>query len=402
LLLAFGLASRLLAGQIYAAQAPPQVIVRPSGPIETVFRWQTDRCSADDIPDDGAHAFRDFNGTVHLIASHYINWAFTGKSLNQVRKDCQVIYQDRGSADPSAFDDAGWLESVYTLDGRTVYGLVSLDFHPQRHNLPCASQVPAESCWYSTITQATSTDGGFHFKSPQPGVARMVATSPYKFDPTHPGPAGVFVVSNTISYKGTYYAFISTSADRAQKGGDCLMRTENLAAANAWRAWDGTGFNVRFVDPYTTPVMTAALHVCEPVSAQLVQPVRSLLALEDGKGFIVTMQGGLNKPDGAHSKTILVSSSADLLHWSEPQIVEQYPDNPIPQCRTNKGPMFNYPAMLDPNSASRNFGTVGPSAYIYMTMDHGCGNMDRDLVRLPVTLERQGAPPEDLALYSKF
>jgi hypothetical protein len=71
----------LLFAHVLRAQSPPLVVVEPSGPLQTVFRWQTDKCTVDDIPDDGARAFRDLNGTVHLIASHYINWAFTGKDL---------------------------------------------------------------------------------------------------------------------------------------------------------------------------------------------------------------------------------------------------------------------------------------------------------------------------------
>jgi hypothetical protein len=376
-----------LAALFMTASGLSQVVVTPAGPLETVFRWQSDKCSTDDIPDDGARAFRDASGLVHLIASHYINWAMTGRDLNHVRKNCAPIYRTGGSSDPSKFDDAGWLESEYTPDGKNVFGLVSLDYHPGRHGLPCAI-LPGNDCWYGTIVYAQSTDGGYHFTSPPPGAARFVAGSPYRFDPAHPQPAGSFVVSNIIERGGAYYAFVSEAEDRAQKGGACLIRTETLDRANSWRAWDGKDFTVQFVDPYVTPVMTAAKHVCQPVSPQLVQPVRSLLALENGKGYIVTMQGGENKPDGKHYKTILVSTSPDLIRWSPPRIVQDYVDVPVPACRNNPNALaHNYPAMLDPNSKSRNFETVGASAYIYMTLNHGCGNMNRDLVRLPVKLE---------------
>jgi hypothetical protein len=371
----------------FAATASAQVTVTPSGPLQTVFRWATDKCSTDDIPDDGARAFRDSTGLVHLIASHYINWAMTGKDLNHVKKNCTTIYRDSGSPDPQKFDDMGWLESEYTPDGKNVYGLVSMDYHPSRHGLPCASRPGGYDCWYSTIVYASSTDGGYHFTSPPPGAARFIAGSPYQFDPNQPQPAGSFVASNIIERDGAYYAFISESQDRAQKGGSCLMRTETLDRPNSWRAWDGKAFTVQFVDPYVTPVMTAAKHVCEPVSPQLVQAVRSLLALENGKGYIVTMLGGANKPDGRHYKTVLVSTSPDLIHWSPAQVVQEYLDVPVPACRNNpKAPLYGYPALLDPNSKSRNFETVGDAAYIYMTLSHGCGNMNRDLVRLPVKI----------------
>ena len=44
------------------------------------------------------------------------------------------------------------------------------------------------------------------------------------------------------------------------------MRTNNLADPRAWRAWDGQGFNIQFIDPYTDPYADPAAHVCEPVS----------------------------------------------------------------------------------------------------------------------------------------
>ena len=37
---------------------------------------------------------------------------------------------------------------------------------------------------------------------------------------------------------------------RDQSAGVCLMRTQTLGDPKSWRAWDGEGFNVRFIDPY--------------------------------------------------------------------------------------------------------------------------------------------------------
>ena len=47
-----------------------------------------------------------------------------------------------------------------------------------------------------------------------------------------------------------------------------------------------------------------------------------------------------------------------------------------------------YPSLLDPTSPSRNFDTVGDTAYLYYTrMNAGQASLDRDLLRVAVTVE---------------
>ena len=51
----------------------------------------------------------------------------------------------------------------------------------------------------------------------------------------------------------------------AQRRGPCLLRRPLGGGAGDWRAWDGRGFTVRFVDPYREDVVDPARHVCAPV-----------------------------------------------------------------------------------------------------------------------------------------
>jgi hypothetical protein len=376
--------------------AQPQVTVKARGPFEVVFKHSTSACQPDDVPDDGARAFRDSSNTVHLIASGYTNLAMVGPSLDKVKRVCTPMYQDSKSADPSRFDDLGWLESFYTLDGSTIFGLVSHDYHPSRHHLTCGkSTAPAsDTCWYSDVTFAVSHNGGKSFTSPPPGPGRLVAGAPYKFDPNHTSPAGAFVVSNIVSWpkspygKDAYFVFISVAADGAQKGGTCLLRTTTLNDPHSWRAWDGRDFTVSFIDPYTTPVFDPAKHVCEPIDhAHLGWAVRSLLKLESG-GFIITMDGAFNTPAGEHIPAVYTSTSADLIHWSQPAVAQQFEPHDSGCTASSKHVlMYSYPALLDPNSPTRNFETVGNTAYIYFLRVRRCGGLDRDLVRLPVSIE---------------
>ena len=41
-----------------------------------------------------------------------------------------------------------------------------------------------------------------------------------------------------------------------------MMRTNSLLDPSSWRAWGGSGYTVRFADPYTLEPGTEAAHVC--------------------------------------------------------------------------------------------------------------------------------------------
>lgn len=365
--------------------------VKPTGPIETVFSHKSQACSGDDIPDDGARAFRDASGKVHLIASHYVNSAMVGHDLDHLKKNCDIIYKNAGDPDPSHFNDLGWLESYYTPDGKHVHALVSHDYHPTRHGLPCGgeSKPGAGDCWYSAITYASSNDGGASFTSPPPGPARFVAGSPYRFDPTHTQPVGAFVPTNIVRFKGAYYALVSFSQALEQKAGDCLMRTNDLSDPAAWRAWDGKDFTVRFASPYATPNLDPKQHTCQPVSPEnLKWPVRSLLAMTGERGFLATLQGARMTDTRQMIFGVYVAHSKDLISWSEPMLVMDLPSPSREQCKSLPNSIrYAYPSILDPKSLSLNFDTVGDSAYIYMTRFNDCAlSMDRDLVRFPVSI----------------
>jgi hypothetical protein len=368
-------------------QAPPPLVsLRVAGPEEVVFDHATQGCDILDIPDDAARAFRDRKGVVHLMASHYLNRAMLGPDLDHVQRDCHVVYQASANPDPSQFDDFGWLETFYTADGIHVHALISMDYHPFRHNLPCGS-TPAEDrdCWYSALVQADSKDGGRNFTTPKEASQRLVATAPYQFDPNHSPTTGALVPTNIIQWKGYYYTLISSANDRAQPGGDCIMRTQHLDAPGSWRAWDGKGYNLAFIDPYPTAPADPAMHVCTTVGAdgRLFSPVRTLLKFDSG-GFIAVMVGPTDKND----MTIYASTSLDLINWSRPIAFAKLPIyGRGSSCAATPGKqVYYYPSLLDPHSSARNFETVGNTAYLYATRYAYCANMKRDLVRYPIVL----------------
>ena len=136
--------------------------VTPTGEPETVYDHATQACEDVDIPDAAAHAFRDSQGNIQLIAAHYITYRMVGKDFSHLKKDCSTpAMRSDFNPDPSKFSDHEWLVSPYTLDGKTVYGIVHDEYHPWEHKSPpfddatycdVAANARLTSCWYNAIT----------------------------------------------------------------------------------------------------------------------------------------------------------------------------------------------------------------------------------------------------------
>ena len=93
-----------------------------------------DACSPIDIPDLPARAFRDADGQVQLIASHYVNRAMRrARACDTVAPRLPALMVSALDADPARFDDREWLAAPYTDDGRTVYALVHNEYQGDKH-----------------------------------------------------------------------------------------------------------------------------------------------------------------------------------------------------------------------------------------------------------------------------
>jgi hypothetical protein len=137
------------------------------GPRTAVFDTVNESCEQIDIPDAQARAFRDYKGTVHLIASHYITRASLGPTLESAKHNCQVVYNSHHDANPANFDDATWLDSFYSIDGKKIVALGHTEYHGDEHPGMCASKTDSIPCWYNVDTFHISQDGGYHFASPK-------------------------------------------------------------------------------------------------------------------------------------------------------------------------------------------------------------------------------------------
>lgn len=367
--------------------------IRLAGTIETVFDYTEEACEPLDVPDGPARAFRDADGTIRLIATHYVNRAFVGPDLDALRHDCTVIYRGGNQDDPAAYDDRAWLMSPYTLDGSRVFALVHNEYHGHHRRGLCASG-SYRGCWENAVTWAVSTDGGRSFNGPGP-ERRAIAMPPWRYEGDRGRPVGLFNPSNIVAKDGFYYTLVFTRPWGAQKGGVCLLRTDRLEDPEAWRAWDGEGFIVRFADPYREPAADPDGHVCAPVGAGLLTGSVTSLVRHEPSGLFIALQAALRPPEpGAEPVSgVYAAVSRDLVQWSWPTLVWEVPTWGHFSCPAQQW-SIGYPSLLDPSSPSRNFETVADEAYLYFTRYNldGCAiGRDRDLARVRVRLTGGGA-----------
>ena len=362
---------------------------------ETVFRWATDACAPDDIPDVPARAFRDALGTVHLIASHTATRAMTGPDLDRVRRDCRVILDSARRDDPALFDDFSWVASTYTPDGATVYGLVHMEYQGHRRPALCPSGGYLD-CWSNAITWAVSTDGGHSFSRPPP-PAHLVAALPYRYRGDIGYNVGLFGPSNIIARDGHYYSLIFAGRHRDQAHGNCLIRTDRLDDPRSWRAWDGHGFTTRFINPYRDVTTDPAAHTCVPVAPdRLTGSVNSVVLHRPSGLYVAVMTGHRAPAPGAERVAgIYAATSPDLIEWSQPALVLAAPTLHHHDCADDH--FLFYPSILDPDSPSRNFSDTDGTAYLYVTRlnQRDCRvGWNRDLIRMPVVIA-DGDPAGD-------
>lgn len=358
------------------------------GKTEPVFVWSRDACEPIDIPDAPARAFRDASGRVQLISTSYVNRRMIGPNLNQLKHTCEVVMQSDYDPDPARFSDREWITSPYTLDGRTVFTLVHDEYQGNEHPGRCPAG-EYQPCWFNSITYAVSRDAGRTYTQPPPPT-QLVATVPYTYEPGA-GPYGLFQPSNVIRNEkdGYYYVLVRAQRYKAQPGGVCLLRTQDLSRPDSWRAWDGSGFGVGFVDPFgpAGQGIDPAQHICKPIEPLTIEGMTQSLTYSTY--FDKFLLVGVRSDRGLVAGGVYFSVSDDLLHWTVPQLIKSVELVFTYKCG-DQNPIA-HPSMLDPDSKSRNFDTVGREPYLYYTLvryDKCIQTLHRDLLRVRVRFSK--------------
>lgn len=352
------------------------------GPVETVFDWSGDRCATLDIPDLPARAFRDADGNVQLISSHLETRRMIGPSLDDVTRDCTVLMTSDHDPDPSLFDDNQWIAAPYTEDGTTIYALVHQEYHGWEHGSDCASD-DHFFCWYNSVTLALSTDAGQTYDEAAAPPGQLVAALPDRYQ-AGAGPNGVFEPSNIVKKDGAFYAFVRIDETSGDQQRICLMRTQDLSDPGSWRFWDGEGFNAQMGDPYTMPDSLLGGVPCASISFETLGVMDQSVTFNTYLNRYVMVGTTATHIDGREVWGVLYSTSGDLIHWDQSQLLFEAE---LPWTyQPGDDPYLLYATLLDPASTSRNFETSGKTGYVYFTRFNQpqAQPLDRDLVRVPV------------------
>lgn len=366
---------------------PPTPAFLDGAPV-AAFDTRHNSCEETDIPDAPARAFRDYKGTVHLVASHLVTRASIGPTLEAARHNCNVVYRSAKNGNPAAFDNSTWLTNFYPIDGKQVVALGHMEYHGWDHAGMCATRSDTPTCWYNAETFLTSSDGGYHF-----GAPKYLLGFPYKYE-LNKGPEGYSVDTNILKVGEWFYATAYSWAWPPGCGGGkgqspclvpdatCPIRTANVLDPASWRGWDGKDFTVAFVDPYRTPIANPKAHICVP--APYLDYSNGTSFHEAGRLFVATLwnQGS----GGFGPRGVYFTTSPDFIHWSTPHLALTLDQMLRREPEGNWS--YGYFSLIDPNAKDPNFSTITDHPYLYyVRMDGNHPPYQRVLFRQKIKLD---------------
>jgi hypothetical protein len=369
-----------LLGMSGQATSGSAVTVHLAGEEQIEFRWATDRCNDNDIPDAPARAFRDGTGQIQLLATHYDNRLFTVTDGKLKRSGCRIVLDSAGDPNPAHYRDRRWIAATWTDDGKLVHALVHHEYQGHRHPGACSS-TDYISCWYNTITYARSNDGGQTFVQSDP--PEVVAAAPFEQSVGQGRHRGFFSPTNIIRMGKYWYVMIYTTGWDGQPAGMCVFQTSDVAQPGLWRAWNGKAFESRFGDPYSGSANPSAM--CRPVTQNWFGSIQRV----EGSDSIIAVFFHEAVTGGVRSWQLAYSVSQDLIAWNAPIDLKALSYLGSRDCSDLS--RYAYPSLIDLTMPSRNFDTIGASADLFVTRLRvkNCRNsFDRDLVRYRIRLDR--------------
>jgi hypothetical protein len=375
------------------------------GGKEVVIRYATDRCYDLDVPDQPAHFVRADDGSLVLVEGNAPRHFFSrGADFNSLKRDCrQPALVSAVRSTPESYENMEWLWAVYR-EGDRWHALIHNEYHdPVASTCDPGNPTPSNPCTYDSITYAVSTDGAQSFSKPSP-PAHVVAPAPNAWvPPASPLAPGQFVFggysspSNIVQASdGYYYAFMSAKPTQEALVGSCLIRTNTLGDPVSWRAWDGSGFNLRMTSPYLTgnPAQRCAF-----VDTRATGLPGGDLVYSTYLGRYLKVGLSKHDADGNLLCGIYFRLSADLIHWSKRQLLVEVESAVTPCLGDLQRPELlepvpvSYPSIVDHADTTINFEKAGRTPYLYYVrfvkgIYDPISILDRDVVRVPLTFTR--------------
>jgi hypothetical protein len=244
---------------------------------------------------------------------------------------------------------------------------------------PCPSG-KHDLCQLLSLTFAVSTDGGKTYVQP-PSPDNILAIPPYQYNPD--AMRAIWQPSNIVHNPndGYYYALLQRDEHGPATGtniqGTCVMRTQSLNDPTSWRAWDGEGFTMRFINPYQDATADPAAHTCQVVSPSQIGALTYSLTYNTYFGAFLAV--------GVRGDGFYYALSDDLVHWTPARLLLSAVQGFANGFKT---PYYAYPSVVDPNSPSRNFDTSGQSVYLYYSRFNSVSPLNIDLLRVRIAFSR--------------
>jgi len=264
--------------------------------------------------------------------------------------------------------DAGWDTTLFNP---------GINFGPA----PCPSN-RHDMCTLISLTSAVSTDGGRTYTQASP-PGHMLANFPAPYDPGWM--RAIWQPSNIVRHPtdGYYYVLIQYdehSADYTTNAqGMCLIRTQALADPDSWRAWDGTGFDRRFTNPYVETDTDPEEQSCELVTPEIGALTYGLSYNTYLDKFIAVGVSGGAKPG------FYYALSGDLVQWSSKELIMEAE---MGFLNGNTPPFSAYPTLIDHDSPSMSFDLTGQNAHLYYTEVTNNNPWSMDLLRIQIEFNR--------------
>jgi hypothetical protein len=369
------------------------------GAREIVIDWTTDRCEDLDVPDGPARFVRAQDNSLVLFSGNAPRYYVSrGAGFGSLARDCsQSVLVSKDLPTAESYENYEWPWAIYR-DGASWHALVHNEFHdPVAATCQPGNSAPGNPCWYNSITHAVSTDGAKTFTKPL-APAHVVAPAPNAWVAPLPGEVpvgngtveGYFNPSNIVhASDGYYYSFLMAIPTRnwTEAQGLCAFRTNTLADPSSWRAWDGSGFNLRMTSPYVTGSPATVCSFLDTVMTQGQVEYNTYLE----RYMYVSVSQGPYDVAGRMVCGFFYALSADLVHWSRHQLLveAQLPWCPadLQQPGVLDPQTVLYPSIVDHADTTVNFERTGRTPYLYYTRFNV--GLDRDLVRVPLTITRQ-------------
>eukprot|EP01084_Bolivina_argentea_P063802 116406_1 len=363
------------------------LIIEPIGDWETIWNWQTAKCTNESLPDVSARAFILSNNDIEFLDSNSMAgfYQMRGPSLDNLTDICSSPVIRSGNvapyATPSEYNNSIWIQGVWRdeKDANIVYGIIHNEFHGEKQsNQSICPSKELNNCWYSNTLCAISIDGGNTFKMYNDMNKRTCIVSPFKYIPDG-GRQGMCQDSNILynPIKDSYYYMwvrrANTGGGRNYPNGMCLWRTNNLSDPNAWRGWNGSeyGFVIQSVDPYVqNENFNPYQHVC-----QISESLAGLFQWSWTYNNVVDMYIHF----GNNATDILYSYSKDMFNWSKPIVL-------LPTNFTGDGHKIVYPSLIDETSRGVNFEYSNEYPWLYLTRYENQTGLNRDIIRIKLKI----------------